>query len=102
MDDRFQSYANRAATYRVRLREYREKPRGPIEVAFHTLLSLIIFLALLVLIIPLIALIILFAIGFFIYLRVRRFVRGLGKPNAHVGPVRTDGRDNVRVIDRDE
>ncbi|GAB5497613.1 MAG: hypothetical protein Phyf2KO_26930 [Phycisphaerales bacterium] len=101
MDDRFQNYANRATAYRVRLREYRDKPRGPFEAALHTLLSLIIFLALLVLIIPIIALIILFAIGFYIYLRIRRFIRGLGKPNAHVGPVRTDGRDNVRVIDRE-
>ncbi|PHQ79203.1 MAG: hypothetical protein COB69_08455 [Phycisphaera sp.] len=101
MDERFQTYANRAATYKVRLQQHRDKPRGPLENAINIFLSLLIFIVLLVLIIPLIALIILLAIAFLIYFKIKSFFRGLGKPNARVGPVRTDGRDNVRVIDRD-
>ena len=101
MDERFQTYANRAAAFRARVHQHQSRPRGPIESAINLFLTLLIFVVLLILIIPLVALIILLAIGFFIYFKVKAFFRGLGKPNAHVGPVRTDGRDNVRVIDRD-
>lgn len=34
-------------------------------------------------------------------LGVKRLLSGSRAPNGHIGPVRTDGRSNVRVIDRD-
>ncbi len=101
MADRTQQYAEQVQAFRLKMRSYSARPRGPIASAVHLLLTLFILLALLILILPLMALILLFGIGFFIYLKVRGFITGLGKPNAHVGPVRTDGRDNVRVIDRE-
>ena len=101
MDQRFQTYATRAAAFRAKMQERQSRPRGPIESAINLFLTLLVFVVLLILIIPIIALVILLAIGLFIYFKVKAFFRGLGKPNAHVGPVRTDGRDNVRVIDRD-
>ena len=98
---RTQNYAEQVQAFRLKMRSYNARPRGPIASAIHLLLTLIILLALLVLIIPLMALILLFGIGFFAYLKLRQLFTGLHKPNAHVGPVRTDGRDNVRVIDRE-
>jgi hypothetical protein len=101
MDERFQTYASKAAAFRAKAQEHRSRPRGPIESAINLFLTLLVFVVLLILIIPLIALIIILAIAFFIYFKIKSFFRGLGKPNAHVGPVRTDGRDNVKVINRD-
>ena len=98
---RTQNYAEQVQAFRLKMRTYNARPRGPIASAIHLLLTLIILVALLVLIIPIIALILLFGIGFFLYLKLRRLFGGLHKPNAHVGPLRTDGRENVRVIERD-
>ncbi len=98
---RTQQYADQVQAFRLKMRQHQNRPRGPIASAIHLLLTLIVLVALLILIIPIMALILIFGIGFFIYLKLKRVFTGLDKPNAHVGPLRTDGRDNVRVIDRD-
>lgn len=101
MDDRFQTFVSRTENYRAFMRAQSSKPRGPLQTAIFTLLSIIIFLALLVLIIPIMALILLFGVGFTLYLAAKRFVARIGKPNNTIAGVRTDGRDNVRVIERE-
>lgn len=98
---RTQNYAEQVQAFRLRMRQINDRPRGPIASAIHLLLTLLVLVALLILIIPVMALILIFGIGFFIYLKLRRVFGGLNKPNAHVGPFRTDGRENVRVIDRE-
>lgn len=67
-----------------------------------TLLSVLLALAVgLVLVVILLPIAIVLGLVVAAYVTIRRALARVGRPNSRVAGVRTDGRDNVRVITRD-
>ncbi len=71
---------------------------NPFVGALVMLLALILGLAALIILLPIAIIAGLVAAA---YITIRRALARVGTPNSRVAGVRTDGRDNVRVITRD-
>ena len=85
---------------RVRAVQFQSN-QGPIATMLFAAIGVLVGLLALAIVIPLVLLA--GAVGLVAALAItaKRRLALLGKPNGHVGPVRTDGRSNVRVITRD-
>lgn len=71
---------------------------NPLLAVIVALITLVLGLALILLLLPfaLVA-----AVIAAVYITIRRALARIGRPNSSVAGVRTDGRDNVRVITRE-
>ncbi|MEO0511484.1 MAG: hypothetical protein AAF108_01115 [Planctomycetota bacterium] len=101
MDPRFAEQFQRARAYTSQGRAFVARSRNPLEALLFGIAAILFVALLVVLIVPFVLLVAAFSLGAIAYLNLRRALRRLGKPNNSIGPVRTDGRDNVRVINGD-
>lgn len=100
MDPRFTQHAERFRVYTSQGVTFARRSRSPIESLILGVVGLLIFLLFLLLLLPLLVLVLAAGVLGAAWLGVRRLLRIARSPNGHIGPVRTDGRSNVRVIDR--
>ena len=98
-----ETFANRAAraqAARTRVVDLHAN-LGPVSRFFLTIAGFVVGLLLILLLIPLFLLAVVIGIVALAVIHIRRRLAVIGRPNSHVAGVRTDGRDNVRVITRD-
>ncbi|MEL6499445.1 MAG: hypothetical protein AAF937_09655 [Planctomycetota bacterium] len=74
---------------------------GPVSRFLLTLAGFVIGIVLILLLIPIFLLAIVFGVVMLAVIGIRRKLRAIGGPNSRVAGVRTDGRENVRVVTRD-
>ncbi len=96
----FRNQAARAQAARTRVVDLHAN-LGPVSRLLLTAAGLVLCVLVLLLLIPLFLLGIVAGIVALTALHVRRRLMALGRPNTRVAGVRTDGRENVRVITRD-
>lgn len=101
MDARFAEHVQRARVYTARGKTFVTRSRNPFEAVLFGLAALVFVAVAIVLILPFVLIAAAAALGAVAYVNLRRAIGRLGKPNGHLGPVRTDGRENVRVVGRD-
>ncbi|MEO1716339.1 MAG: hypothetical protein AAFR76_04435 [Planctomycetota bacterium] len=98
-----ETFANRAAraqAARTRVVDLHAN-MGPVSRFLLTAAGFAICIVLILLLIPLFLLAIVFGIVMLAVIGIRRKLRAIGRPNSRVAGVRTDGRENVRVVTRD-
>jgi uncharacterized membrane protein len=98
--ERFASQAARAHAARTRVVDLHAN-LGPVSRFLLTAAGLVIGLLLILLLIPIFLLAVVFGIVMLAVIHIRRKLRAIGRPNGRVAGVRTDGRENVRVVTRD-
>ncbi|MEL6796941.1 MAG: hypothetical protein AAFO89_08975 [Planctomycetota bacterium] len=98
--DVFANQGARARAARARVVEFRAN-QGPITSLLFMLLGIVLFVAIVLLLIPLFLLAVVVGIVTLAVIHIRRRLRAIGRPNSRVAGVRTDGRENVRVVTRD-
>ena len=98
--DTFEQGARTAGSARARVTHFAAS--GPLGAIVSLLLGLVALALLIVLIVPIVVLAIAGGILAFLYFKIRAAFARIGSPNSRVGPVRTDGRSNVRVVRRDD
>ncbi|HED54639.1 MAG TPA: hypothetical protein ENJ00_10635 [Phycisphaerales bacterium] len=85
----------------VRVSEFRATPRGPVSTILSFIAGLVVLVLFLIVLIPLLVIGLILGLLFYVYFIVKRALFRAHTPNGHIGPVRTDGRSNVRVITKD-
>lgn len=101
MDPRIFQQAERVRAYTSRGVTFVRRSRSPLETLLMGVAAVVMLAVFLVLFIPFLVLATAAALGIAAYLGLRRMLTRATTPNGHIGPVRTDGRSNVRVIERD-
>jgi len=95
----FEQHARKAGSARAHVTSFAAS--GPLGALLSLVLGLLALALFLVLLIPIIAIGLVSGLIFLLYIKIRAMFRRVGSPNSHIGPVRTAGRSNVRVIGRD-
>jgi len=101
MADLFNHDAPWVQSSRVRFSEFRATPRGPVSAILTLIMGLVVLVLFLIVLIPMLVIGLILGLLFYAYLLARRTLARIRTPNGHIGPVRTDGRSNVRVLPKD-
>lgn len=100
MDPSVADRVARAQAARVRVVDLHAR-QGPVARFVLTAIGIVIFLFVILLILLMIPVLIVAGLIAAVFFTARRKLAAVGRPNSRVAGVRTDGRDNVRVVTRD-